>query len=240
MEINKSLSIPLYQQVRGYLKEKIISGEWEVGYQLPTEKELASQFDVSSITIKRAVLELVNEGLLHRQSGKGTFVTQIEEKDISKFVSLKNESWEQHHHPHKLLSFKKDPAGRKVGKLLEIKPDEDVYKINRLKIQNDSPVVIEHSFIPSALFPDLQQSDIDNDLLYNIFIKKYGAQLKKARIYFSTILADEYEANLLEVPIGEQLFVFERYTVTKDNKAVEYSKFVLKQDQSKYFLEVQL
>src|SRR5699024_11397847 len=77
MKVNKDLSIPLYQQVKDYLKDKITSCEWEVGYQLPTEKELAAQFHVSNITVKRAVLELVNKGLLHRQSGKGTFVTQV-------------------------------------------------------------------------------------------------------------------------------------------------------------------
>lgn len=240
MEVNKDLSIPLYQQVKDYLKDRITSGEWEVGYRLPSEKELSTQFNVSNITVKRAMLDLVKEGFLHRQSGKGTFVTHTYEKDISKLVSLRNEAWEDRHYPHKTLSFKRDKAGKKIGKSLNINADEYIYMINRLKIQEEDPVVIEYSFIPFALFPDLELNDIENELLYNIFIKKYGAKLGKARIYFSTTLADEFESHLLKVPLGEQLFVFERYTVTTDGKVIEYSKFILKQDQSKYFLEIQL
>jgi len=240
MKVNKDLSIPLYQQVKDYLKAKITSCEWEIGYQLPTERELASQFEVSNITVKRAVHELVNKGLLRRQSGKGTFVTQVEERNITTFVSLRNEAWEHHEHPHKTLSFKKDRAGNKIGNLLDINANAYVYKINRLKMQEDIPAVIEYSFIPANLFPALESSDIENELLYNTFMTKYGTKLGKARVYFSTTLAKEHEADLLDIPIGEQLFVFERYTVTTDNQTIEYSKFILKQDQSRYFLEIEL
>ncbi|MDY0406529.1 GntR family transcriptional regulator [Virgibacillus sp. 179-BFC.A HS] len=240
MKIDKALPVPLYQQVKQYLYDKITSGEWTVGHQLPAEKELAKQFDVSNITVKRAVLELVDDGLLRRQVGKGTFVTQIEEKDITKFVSLKNEAWETHHHPHKTLSFKTVRAGSKLSTPLHVEKDDIVYQIHRLKMQQNEPVAMEYSFIPQSLFPDLQQPDIENDLLYNIFQRKYGVQLDKAKIYFSTILADDYEADILRVPKGEQLFVFERFTSTKDKHIIEYSRFIVKQDQSKYFLEIQL
>ncbi|WP_404455325.1 GntR family transcriptional regulator [Virgibacillus necropolis] len=240
MKVNKNLSTPLYHQVKDYLKEKITLGEWEPGYRLEPEKELASQFGVSSITVKRAILELVSEGALHRQSGKGTFVIKKVEQDISKLVSLQNETVDYQAHPHKTLSFNKIYAGKKIGSHLGVNPNGQVYEIKRLKIENDRPVVIEHSFIPSTIFPDLQLTDFEDDLLYNIFVKKYGEKLKKSKIFFSTIIADDYEAKLLNIPKGEQLFVLERYTVATNNKTIEYSKFILKQDQSRYFLEIQL
>ncbi|MTW87905.1 UTRA domain-containing protein [Virgibacillus dakarensis] len=240
MKVNKNLSVPLYHQIKDYLEDKITMREWQPGYRLPTEKELAAQFNVSNITVKRAIHELVNEGILYRQSGKGTFVIKKEEQDISKLVSLRNESEDNQQHPHKTLSFTKVKAGKKIGKILEINPDENVYKINRLKIKKGNPEVIEYSFIPGNVFPDLTQTDIEDELLYNIFLKKYGMKLGKAKIFFSTIIADDYEAGLLKIPKGDQLFVLERYTVTVKNQIIEYSKFILKQDQSRYFLEVQL
>ncbi|WP_408011196.1 GntR family transcriptional regulator [Pseudalkalibacillus sp. A8] len=240
MKINKSLSLPLYEQVKQYLEEKILSREWDEGFRLPTEKELAQQFNVSNITIKRAIHELVNIGLLYRQSGKGTFVIRRNEQNISKLVTLRNESWEDYQHPHRTLSFHKEEAGKNLSNLFRIGPEDDVYKINRIKLQDDQPVAIEYSFIPASLFPDFQVSTIENDLLYNMFQEKYDMKLDKAKIYFNTILADEYEANLLKVPIGEQLIVFERFTSTVDQWIIEYSKFILKQEQSRYFLEVQL
>ncbi|HLR70353.1 MAG TPA: GntR family transcriptional regulator [Pseudogracilibacillus sp.] len=240
MKIDKELSVPLYEQVKNYLNNKIMSGEWGVGLQLPTEKELAIQFAVSTITVKRAVLELVNEGKLYRQSGKGTFVTQMEEKDISKFVAIRNERWETHHHPHKTLQFGRIQAGKKIAQLLALKKEDHVYRIQRVKIQHNESVALEDSYIPQHLFPDLQPEDIENDLLYNIFQEKYQMELGSAKIYFSTMLAREYEAAVLNVSVGEQLIVFERFTFVKHGGTIEYSKFIVKQDQSKYFLEINL
>lgn len=243
MKIDKSLSIPLYQQVKDYLEEKIIIGEWSLGYQLPSEKELAVKFDVSNITVKRAIHELVNEGVLERHSGKGTFVIEKKEaKDISTLVSLKNESWsENKHYPHKTIKFKKEAVGEKVGKIFGINSHELVYNIQRLKVEEDKPLVIEHSFIPASLFQEnLDSKDFEDDLIYNILVKKYRMKLDKARIFFSTMIAGEYEHELLNVPVGKQLFVIDRHTVTEDKRIIEYSRFILKQDQSKFFLEIQI
>lgn len=240
MEIDKSLYIPLYQQIKDFLQEKIDIGEWESGYRLASERVLADQFNVSNITVKRAIQELVDEGYLYRQSGKGTFVIKKEEQNISEMVSLHNKQQESVTHPHKLLSFKKISAGVKVAKQLNLKSSDLVYEIIRLKIESGSYVVIEYSFIPGSPFPDLLVKDIDDNLLYNTFTNKYGVKLGKAKVYFSTTLAEDHEAELLNVSKGEQLFVFERYTTSKKGVIIEYSRFTLKENQAKYFLEIEL
>ncbi|OJH20722.1 GntR family transcriptional regulator [Heyndrickxia sp. FSL K6-6286] len=240
MKVNKNLPTPLYHQVKDYLEEKIISGEWEPGFQLPTEKELSSQFQVSSITVKRAIHDLVNKGVLYRQRAKGTFVSKREDKDIYQLVSLRNEADESKHHPHKSLSFKEEEAGVKIGKMLDINAKEKVYKIHRLKIEEETPVGIEYTYIPSSLFPGLTETMIEDDLFYNVFTNKYGLKLEKAKIFFSTIIADEYEAALLNIPKGEQLFVLERFTHTEDQQIIEYSRFIIRQEKSRYYIEVKL
>ncbi|WP_203333700.1 GntR family transcriptional regulator [Planococcus beigongshangi] len=240
MDLNKNLLVPLYHQVKNYLEEKILSEEWGVGHRLPTEKELAAQFSVSSITIKRAVHELVNEGLLYRQSGKGTFVIKKEEKNLSQLVSLKSESGENKHHPHKTLSFKKEKATKKIASIFEIKTNDPVYKIVRVKLEEEKPMALEYSYIPTDKFPDLDPKTFENDLLYNLFIKKYQMKLDKAKVYFSLVLAEKIEADILNVPVGEQLFVIERHTLTTDGKVIEYSQFVMKPDQTKYFVEIKI
>ncbi|MBP3040111.1 GntR family transcriptional regulator [Bacillaceae bacterium Marseille-Q3522] len=238
MRVNKNLPTPLYHQVKDYFEEKITAEEWEPGYQLPSEKELAVQFKVSTITIKRAIQDLVNKGILYRQRGKGTFVSRKEEKDISQMVTLRNDAVHAQLHPHKTLSFQKTEAGVTIAKKLQINENDEVFKIHRLKMEDQTPVVMEYTYVPSRLFPDLSQAYLENDLFYNIFINKYGVKLGKAKIYFSTIIADEYEANLLHIPIGEQLFVLERFTFSEEKQAIEYSKFIIRQEKSKYFIEV--
>ncbi|OJH20726.1 transcriptional regulator [Bacillus obstructivus] len=240
MKVNKNLPTPLYHQVKDYLEEKILLGEWDPGYQLPTEKELSAQFQVSTITVKRAIHDLVNKGILYRQRGKGTFVSRKEDKDIYQLVSLRNEAGEDKHHPHKSLSFKEEEAGVKIGKMLNIHAKAKVYKIHRLKLEEDTPVGIEYTYIPSSLFPGLTETMIEDNLFYNVFTNKYGMNLEKAKIFFSTIIADDYEAALLNISKGEQLFVLERFTHTEDQKIIEYSRFIIRQEKSRYYIEIRL
>src|SRR5690625_1924894 len=107
MLLKKDGSIPLHRQIRQYLENKIVSGEWEPGYKIPTEKELASLFKVSNITVKRAVLDLVNNGKLYRKIGKGTFVNQQDENDLSRLISIHNKFDKEKSYPHKTLVFKR-------------------------------------------------------------------------------------------------------------------------------------
>ncbi|CDO02559.1 transcriptional regulator [Oceanobacillus picturae] len=239
MKVDKDLSTPLYDQVKHILEAKITSKEWDVGYQLPTEKKLAETFNVSNITIKRAIHDLVHEGLLYRQSGKGTFVKTKDETNLTRLVSLRNEAWENQYHPHRTLNLKAEKASSDIKRKLEMKEDE-VYKIHRIKLREDIPVAIEYSYIPVHLFPGLLENDMEKELLYNLFTQTYHKKLGKAKVYFSIIFADSYEAALLQLPVGEQLFSLERYTVDEEGTIIEYSRFILKQEQSNFYLEIDL
>lgn len=238
--INKDAPYPLYQQVKELLKKKIISGEWEKGYQLPTEKELGELYDVSTITIKRAILDLVDEGLLYRQRGKGTFVTKKIKTDIQSLVTLKYDKNEEAKHPHRLLTFKKESPNPFVRKALQLKSNQDVYKICRIKLNGNKPVVIEYTYLVADLIPDLTEKAIKDQLLYTVLQNYFSIELKQAKIYFSTSNANETEAALLETPIGERLFVIERYTRTKQNQLIEYSKFIVTQEDYQFYLEVNI
>ncbi|WP_257347360.1 GntR family transcriptional regulator [Pseudalkalibacillus decolorationis] len=240
MDLDKELPIPLYHQIKFYLEEKINSGQWEPGYQLPTEKELSLQFKVSNITIKRAIHDLVNKGLLYRQRGKGTFVSKKEDKDIYGLVTFRNESEDNANHPHKTLSFKKELAGPTLAKKMNLDQYDKVYTIHRLKIEGDLPIGIEYSHIPEALCPDLTETMIEDELLYNIFQNNYQLKFERAKIYFSTTLANDFESDLMQIDKGSQLFILERYTYTDERDVLEYSKFIVRQDKANYFIEVQL
>jgi|SRR5690625_710409 len=238
MFIDKESDIPLYLQIMYYLENKIISEEWEKGYRLPSEKELAKSFGVSTITVKKAIQQLVDKGFVYRQRGKGTFVIGVEEQNLSKLVSLQNEAWDTKDHPHETIEFTKIRAGEELSKHLKISPTDQVYKIIRLKTENEQPLALEKSFIPVKLFPELLQTDFENDLLYNVYVKKYQMKLSKARIYFSTTKLSEVESNLLKIPLSKDMFVFERYTYSKSGQVIEYSEYMMKHKENRVFLEV--
>lgn len=239
MLIDKELSIPLYKQIKDYIERKVEQGEWSAGYQLPTEKELAEQFHVSTITVKRAILDLVNDGSLYRQSGKGTFVSTHMEYDLAELVTMQDGS-AKNNHPHKTVAFSVTQVDNNIAKILHLHKGNKVIKIHRLKLQNKKPIVIEYSYINEKLVPMLKQAEIENDLLYNVFSKKYGLQLDKAKVYISTMKAAEEEAQLLNVEKGHPLFVLERHTTVKEKEVIEYSKMIMLFEEAHYYLEVKL
>ncbi|AJO21818.1 GntR family transcriptional regulator [Weizmannia coagulans] len=238
MQIDKNLPTPLYHQVQEILDKKISIGQWEEGFQIPTEKELARIFNVSAITVKRAVQELVKKGKLYRVRGKGTFVSKkTEEKSILDVVTFGSEEVKMS--PHKLLYSSIVQADDVISEKLKLKKEDQVIQMIRLKYENDEPAAIEHTFLVHDLCRNFLPEMTEKELIYNV-VQQNGVSLDKVKINFSSISSDSYEANLLKIKKGTPLFVIERVTFTEKNVPVEYSKFVIRHDKVDYYIEVSL
>ncbi|WP_026583601.1 GntR family transcriptional regulator [Bacillus sp. J33] len=239
MQIDKSLHIPLYRQVEKILEEKIIAGQWEVGRQLPTEQELSDLFEVSTITVKRAVIELVNKGYLFRQRGKGTFVSgAAKEQDLNSIIALSTGSDQEH--PHELLSFKYEAAGAEIAQKLKIDSADEVIKIERLKIENNDPLALEYTYLPADRCPGLTPDDINNDLIFNLLKNRFHISLVRAKVFIRPYILPKNQSKLLQVEPGTAVFEWERITYTKQEDIIEYSKFYIRDDKEVYYTEVQL
>lgn len=239
MKLDENSRLPLYLQVKDMLEKKISSDEWKPGEKIPTEKELANQLDVSSITVKRAVIDLVNEGLLYRKRGKGTFVvSSVPEKEI--YSSIFFASGPNDVTTHQLLSNTIEKADLEIAKLLQIDEGDEVINIRRLGIEEGEPMSIEHTYLPKNIFNGNFIEGVENELIYNILKKEFKLELSVAKNYFSGIVANSADARLLNIPKNTPLFVWERITHIQSGLPVEYSKFIMRQDKEKYYLEVKL
>src|SRR5690625_283720 len=237
--IDKSISVPLYYQIQEILEEKIISGEWDEGYQIPTEKELSNYFDVSTITVKRAIHELVNKGLLYRVRAKGTFVAkELEEENIFNLVTFGSEQKEKTN--HKILNSLVEEAEHNVLRKLSLNKGDLVLRLDRLKIEGSDGVAIERSYIVHHLLPNFSLKRSETELIYNIIRDEHRIKLAKAKMYLSTTTATEEEAALLKLKIGTPLIILERISYLKTGEPIEYSKFIMRQDKAKYFFEVEM
>lgn len=135
--------IPLYFQIEQILKSKIITGEFMPGDQIPTEKDLCETYGVSIITARQAILRLVNEGLLVRQQGKGTFVREdITDSDtlqlsgrINDLISSGLKTQEVN-----VLDIVKIKPNKRIAKILNLGPVEEVVKVRRTRSANNVPV----------------------------------------------------------------------------------------------------
>lgn len=239
LKIDKTSTVPLYAQVEAVLEERISSGLWIESYQIPTERELAETLEVSNITVKRAIMNLVDKGMLVRQRGKGTFVTDRQhEKNIHKSEFIKMD--EQVRSTHDLLVNSNHVTNPSIAKKLEKAADTEFVYLERLGYEDNEPVSLEYTFIPREIWPDNSFSINKDAFIYDLLKGKCGIKLKRSKNFFSGAVANEKEVRLLGVRLNTPLFVLERITYSDSGEPVEYSKFVMKQDKEKYYMEIEL
>lgn len=232
---------PLYHKIKNHILGRIESGEFGIGDMLPPESELSTYYGVSRITVKRALLELANEGIIVRRQGKGTFVASPKlEEDISRVVALAQpvlmhagRSW------HKVLSVKTEKPDSEVAKALDIGVTTQVVKIERLKIVDEQPYIYELSYISEDLCPDLERKFLDwkTKLIYEILQSEYSLQLSRTRMTIEPTILNLLEARLLDSREGAPAMLWRRVTFTNQDKPAEFYKAVVRGDRFKYYLE---
>ncbi|MCL6576437.1 GntR family transcriptional regulator [Kyrpidia sp.] len=230
---------PLYIQIRDELERRIYSGEWKPGDQIATEDELQRLYGVSRITAQRAVNELVKRGLVVRRAGKGTFVTDaVAEDDLSQFINFAKRR-PAVEGPHRLIAVTpekwKDPDAEWAG----LREGEEILRLERLKIVDDRPFALEISLIPMRYATGIPEADLENLILYPFF-RERGIRLAYAKMYVKPHALTDQEANLLEMPSGMPVFLWERASFTQDRSLVELTRFILRSDTRRFFVEFSL
>ncbi|WP_271398159.1 GntR family transcriptional regulator [Salinicoccus roseus] len=239
MEIDKSKTTPLYSQVERILENNIITGNWNEGFQLPTENELAKLYDVSNITVKRAIINLVDKGMLVRQRGRGTFVTELpKEKNIHRSEFLRME--EKISSSHDLIKSEFNQSYPAIAKKLEMDVETEFVYLERTGYEAGEVVSLEYTYIPQNIWPHIKEKPNKDVFIYDVLEKECGIALARSKNYFSAAVANEKEMELLGVRLNTPLFVWERITYSEKGNPVEYSKFIMKQDKDKYYMELEL
>jgi len=176
--LDKNDALPLYVQLANLLKKDIVMGKYKEGEVIPSETQLAKKYQITRTTVRRAILDLVNEGLLHQVHGKGTFVCLKQVKyNIWNFGGLTD-----------YLKSKKESAISKVLKNVIIDIDGKPYmKLERargVKKTGNQPLflTIDTSIIPLDLFPDIDKYDFSDRSLYDTMRNNYSIHPKRAEL----------------------------------------------------------
>jgi GntR family transcriptional regulator len=173
---------PLYKQIADYIRFKIDSGEWPIGSQVPTEQQLCNMFNVSRITVVKALDRLVQEGLLFKEQGKGTFVAEPQltygQKELMSFTE---EALRKGKVPGiKILKIVQEYPPVGTIQLLKLNKDEMVWVLQRLMLEDDHPIGVQTSYLPIKFFKNLQDKISDNTSLYKILQEEYGTYIDHA------------------------------------------------------------
>ena len=216
-----------YEEIYTDIKEKIISGEYTATEQLPFEKDLCNSYNTSKMTVKRALDLLVEEGLIIKRRGSGTFVKDLSKKEISRITQTNQISgltafFNNKKVKSKILTFEVIQADEVVQDKLNLKAGSFVYDIHRIRYVDDQPVVIEQIYIPIERVPGLEKKHLEASL-YNYIRDELKLNIQSAHRRFTVKKASEDEADHLDIAHNDPVAVTEQIAYLDTGDSVEYS-----------------
>lgn len=222
--LDKSDSIPLYIQIRNAIHEDIVKKVLTPGEKLPSEDELAARFGVSRMTLRQGISDLIDEGLIYRRHGVGTFVAQPPvDRDHTYLSNLVQAAREEGTDlVVRLLDANVIPAKLKVARSLGLEEGELVVRVKTLRFTADLPITMHDTYTPYKMFPQLLQEDLETLHLWDIF-EASGYRVKRAIQKVEAREADEEIARLLEMDEGAPILYKERTVYLDDGSPVEFS-----------------
>lgn len=223
-EFVRTGGVPVYVQIRESLRAEIAQGVLKRGEQLPSENELAAKYSVSRMTMRQSIEDLVDEGLLYRRHGVGTFVAYPHlQRDHTRLTNFfdKAES-EGFRAQAKLLSAEIIPAAPKVAEALGIHTGSRVVRVKTLRFADGVPVTVHDAHVPHKLFPNLINENLEAQHLWTIF-EKSGYRVKRAIQKLEAREASREVAELMKIKEGAPVLFKERTVYADDGTPVEFT-----------------
>jgi GntR family transcriptional regulator len=217
------------------IQELISTGQLGEDGRLPTERELAEQLGVSRTTVRQVLDRLEHEGSVHRRRGRrgGTFVNRPRvDIDFSYLAGIPAYLRAQGFRPGAhVVSARMVPADATTASALRIPAGTLVYEVVRIRLADEVRISLENARIPVSLAPDLLAQPLD-DSIYDLLTDRYGVTCVKAVERMVAVLADQEQAGLLGIKVGDPLMSIERVAFDVDDQPVEYSTDLFRGDRT--------
>jgi GntR family transcriptional regulator len=227
----------LYLQLTRIFLEEIHSGRWCIDQRIPSEEELCSQYEVSKITVRQAINNLVSDGYIVKIQGKGTFVRSVlPVVGLSMKTRFTEEMFGKEVTAHKEILQKgvQEPPGDVRGYLSS---DGAIYQVLSRRIVNSEPTYIDDSFIPLAMLPGVEKSDLTRASLYALLQENGTKKIFKVVQTVEIVLASEGQAMHLDVSSGVPVLAVHRLLISSDNSPVAYTRLLGRSDRYKFQTE---
>jgi GntR family transcriptional regulator len=213
---------PLYYQIEREILGNINLGNLQPGDRLPSETEIVQQFQVSRITARRVLEDLVKQGVAYSQQGRGTFVAMPRIREVSGFLSYSEDIRARGLNPTSRVLFfgqvEPDPA---MQKKLQTKPGEKAFCLKRIRLADQKPMVIETAYLPVSLCPQLIEEDFSTSSLYSTLREKFEIFPTWADAEIVAGQATPEEAGYLGMKPGMPVLCADRLTYTRTYTVIE-------------------
>lgn len=220
----KITGIPLYVQIRESLRSEIASARLIPGQKIPSEDELAIKYSVSRMTVRQGISDLIDEGVLYRRQGVGTFVAQPHiSRDHTRLTNFMESASAKGINASLRVELADIlPARLRVAKALALEEGELAIHIITILYADGTPVTLHDAYFPYKLFPGLLQDDYETRSLWDL-MEQYGYPVKQATQLLEAREADEKLCKYLEIEVGAPILYKERTVYAEDGTPVEFT-----------------
>jgi GntR family transcriptional regulator len=235
-----NVAVPLYVQIAESLLERIRVGELVPEERLPSERELSKALNVSRMTLRAALRELDNKGLLVRRPGDGTYVAKPKiERQAAKLVPFTESMRSRGYHASaRLIVFEQRLAEVSVASKLKVPVSAPVYYFQRLRLINKEPVLLEKCTMPYYRFPNLEEYDLEMRSVYEIVDTEFDVVPHHSEQSLEAVSATDFEAELLAIEPGTPLMLERRLAFDKDDNPIEYGHDLYRGDRFRFVTEI--
>jgi GntR family transcriptional regulator len=208
------------------------------GTAIPSERDLATRYGVSRMTLRAAIDDLVRDGYLVRRHGAGTFVARPR---IAKQIHLTSFTEDMRSRglvaSTRVLSLARKPAGARIGARLGVSPSETVVIVGRLRLADGDPMAIEWVHVPDRMLPGIGRADFEGSF-YRVLGDRFGIVIDGGTQTLEPTVTDERESELLGVPLHSPILFVERVTWTADGTPVEYTRTMYRGDRYRFTVDL--
>jgi GntR family transcriptional regulator len=231
--------IPLYIQLKESIRSSITNGHLKFGDKIPTESELSEEYQISRITVRKAIFDLVEEGYLVKSQGKGTFVNKRKiERKIVHFLSFSDACNANGLTASSKVIKREITQPTSIDKkMLQLDDADALVFIQRVRYANDSPIMLENNYFSYKEYHSLLNENLDGSL-YKILEEKLGVKpAGSSELSLEIVRAGEEEMQLLNTSSGEPLWYMESTVTDENDRPVHRGKQYILGDSYKFILK---
>lgn len=224
-------SLPKYYQLKQIIRDLIEEEELREGDPIPPERKFCEQYGVSRMTTRQAIVELVNQGILYREQGKGTFVAGKKVKQEAERLTSFTEDMARRgmEAMSRTLEVGLAEAGPMAARLLNIDDGEKLLRVQYVRHADGVPMALETSYLLREVAEDLPGLASSNCSVYDE-LRRSGINIDRAEQSYKAKIINEVEAKHLGVEIGSPALLLERVSYDDTDRAFEYAKSTYRGD----------
>src|SRR5512140_3238466 len=240
--MSEDVNKPLYARIQEYIAELILSGKLAPDSKIQSEREFSDDLGVSRMTVRRALTELVHEGLLERKHGSGTYVAKAKITYESFELANYLQAMQRRNiaAASQLLEFDEVVASRRLAESLQVEIGTAIYHVALLRFANRVPVILERVFVPCTRCPRLEEWDLEKTSLPDLLTDAYHVQPGRISQTVEAVVAVDTVAQQLRVSEGFPLLMLSRIIYEKGSDApVVFAQDFLRGDYARIHTEAQ-